>query len=77
MRADRQCLAMNKALAETDLMTIAHLVRFDENHACQKPLAFGQWQKVDKPWKWECPIVFSKHDFMPATAQPIFPIPYK
>ena len=68
---------VNKALGETDIMTIAHRVKFDENHACQKPIAFGQWHKVDQPWKWECPVVFSKHDFVPATADPIFPIPYQ
>ena len=35
-----------------------------------------QWYKTDGPEKWELPIVFSKHDFIPATAEPIFPILY-
>jgi len=68
---------VNAALAKTDLMTIGHRVKFDENHFSRGPLVFGQWQKVDKPWVWECPVVFSKHDFIKATAKPIFPIPYK
>jgi branched-chain amino acid transport system substrate-binding protein len=68
---------VNAALAQTDLMTVRHRVKFDENHFSRGPLVFGQWQKTDKPWVWECPVVFSKHDFIKATANPIFPIPYK
>jgi ABC-type branched-subunit amino acid transport system substrate-binding protein len=67
---------VNAALATTDLMTIRHRVKFDENHFSRGPLVFGQWQKTDQPWVWECPVVFSKHDFIQATADPIFPIPY-
>ena len=37
---------------------------------------YGQWMKVDKPWVWECEIVYSRHDFIPTTAEAIFPIPY-
>ena len=65
------------ALAETDLMTIYHRIKFDENHFTGGPLVFGQWRKTDKPWVWECPVVFSKHDFIKATADPIFPTPYE
>jgi ABC-type branched-subunit amino acid transport system substrate-binding protein len=65
------------ALAQADLMTIMHRVKFDENHFTYEPLAFGQWQKTDKPWVWELPVVFSLQDYMKATAKPIFPIPYK
>ncbi len=64
---------VNKALAETDLNTICHRVKFDENHFNRGPLMFGQWFKTDKPEKWELKIVFSKHDFAPATDEPIFP----
>jgi ABC-type branched-subunit amino acid transport system substrate-binding protein len=67
---------VNAALAQTDLKTVRHRVKFDENHFSRGPLVYGQWQKTDKPWIWECPIVFSKHDFIKATAKPIFPIPY-
>jgi len=66
---------VNAALAQTDLMTIGHRVKFDENHFSRGPLVFGQWQKVNQPWVWECPVVFSKHDFITATASPLFPIP--
>jgi ABC-type branched-subunit amino acid transport system substrate-binding protein len=68
---------VNAALAQTDLMTIMYRVKFDENHFTPEPLAFGQWQKTDKPWVWECPVVFSLLDVIKATAEPIFPIPYK
>jgi branched-chain amino acid transport system substrate-binding protein len=64
------------ALAQTDLITIMHRVKFDANHFTYEPLAFGQWHKTNKPWVWELPVVFSLQDFMKATAKPIFPIPY-
>lgn len=70
--------AVNKALEETDLMTITHRVKFiGETHLSIQPLAFGQWRRTDKPEKWECPIVSSNHDFLPATAEPMFPILYE
>jgi len=69
--------AFNKAIGETDLMTMIHRVKFDEDQYSRYPLIYGQWQKTDKPWVWELPIVLSKHDFLPAQAAPIFPIPYE
>jgi ABC-type branched-subunit amino acid transport system substrate-binding protein len=68
---------VNAALAQTDLLTIRNRVKFDENHFSRGPLMFGQWFKTDKPEKWELKVVFSKHDFVPATGEPIFPKPYK
>jgi branched-chain amino acid transport system substrate-binding protein len=68
---------VNAALAQTDLMTIGHRVKFDENHFSRGPLMFGQWFKTDKPQKWELRVVFSKHDFVPAVDKPIFPRPDK
>jgi branched-chain amino acid transport system substrate-binding protein len=65
------------ALAQTDFIGIQHLVKFDENHFTYEPLAFGQWQKTDKPEGWELPVVMSQLDFIKATAKPLFPIPYK
>jgi len=67
---------VNTALAETDLMTIGGRVLFDENHFSRGPLVYGQWQKTDDG-EWICPVVFSVHDFIEATADPIFPIPYQ
>jgi branched-chain amino acid transport system substrate-binding protein len=68
--------AINAAMAETNLDTINYLVKFDpETHFSWIPLFVGQWQKTDKPWVWECPITFSKHDFLPAQAEFIFPVP--
>jgi hypothetical protein len=57
------------------MMTIIYRVKFDENHFTYEPLAFGQWQKTDKPWVWECPVVFSLLDFIKVAAEPVFPIP--
>ncbi len=68
---------VNQALAQTDLMTIAHRVKFDENHFNRGPIAFGQWFKTDKPQKWELKVVFSKHDFFPVADKAIFPMPYQ
>jgi len=68
---------VNAALATTDLLTIGHRVKFDENHFSRGPLMFGQWFKTDKPQTWELKVVFSKHDFVPETDKPIFPRPYK
>lgn len=68
---------VNTALSQTDLLTIGHRVKFDENQFNHAPLMFGQWFKTDKPEKWELKVVFSKHDFVPATDKPIFPILYK
>lgn len=65
------------ALAATDLMTIGHRVKFDENQFNRTPIVFAQWYKTNTPQQWELKIVFSKHDFIPAGGEPIFPIPYK
>jgi len=68
---------VNKAVGETDLMTLDHLIKFDpETHFSWDPLFYSQWQKTDQPWVWECPVVFSYHDFAPVTTDFLFPIPY-
>jgi len=66
---------VNDALAKTDLMTISYRVRFGENHFSQGPIMLGQWFKLDTPEKFGVKIVYSDHDYVPATAQPIFPMP--
>ncbi len=69
--------AVVKAIGETDMMTMAHRVLFDkETQFSRIPLTYGQWYKTDKPQVWELPIVFSEHDFIKATAEPMFPVPY-
>ena len=68
--------AIVKAISETDMMTIYHRAVFDKDQFSRLPIAFGQWQRTDKPQVWENPIVFSFHDFLPATGEFIFPIPY-
>ena len=67
---------VNAALAQTDMKTIANRVKFDENHFNRGAVMFGQWFKTDTPEKFELRIVHSDHDFAPAVAQPIFPMPY-
>jgi ABC-type branched-subunit amino acid transport system substrate-binding protein len=68
--------AINAAMAQTDLQTINYQVKFDPaTHFSWIPLFVGQWQKTSNPWVWECPITFSRHDFLKATAQFIFPVP--
>jgi branched-chain amino acid transport system substrate-binding protein len=69
--------AILQALAETDFVSMWGRVVFDLNDQFQRiPCQFGQWQKTDNPWVWESPIVFSFNDFMPATADLIFPKPW-
>jgi branched-chain amino acid transport system substrate-binding protein len=69
--------AVNKALGETDLLTMWGRVLFEKDTQFQRvPCQFGQWQKTDEAWGWEAPIVFSYNDFMPATAELIFPKPW-
>jgi len=69
--ADEVCAA----LAETDLDTIRHRVAFDENQFSRGPLVYGQWQWDEEEEDWVCPIVLSKHDFIPETGEVLFPIP--
>ena len=65
---------VNEALASTDLMTIGHRVKFDSNHFNRTPIYFGQWFPTDDEAGWELKVVYSKHDFVPEAAEPIFPI---
>ncbi|MBW1996814.1 MAG: ABC transporter substrate-binding protein [Deltaproteobacteria bacterium] len=67
---------VNQALRKTDLMTIYQRVVLDDENFSRHPVSFGQWIRVDKPWKWDNPVVISNHDFLPATADLLFPIPY-
>jgi len=69
--ADEVCAA----LADTDLMTIRHRVAFDENQFSRGPLVYGQWQWDEGEEDWVCPIVLSKHTFIPETGEELFPIP--
>jgi ABC-type branched-subunit amino acid transport system substrate-binding protein len=63
------------ALADTDLMTIRHRVVFDENQFNRGPLVYGQWQWDEEEEDWVCPIILSKHTFIPTTGEVLFPIP--
>jgi ABC-type branched-subunit amino acid transport system substrate-binding protein len=68
---------INQALKKTDLMTIYHRVVFDEDNFSRNAVAFGQWIQTDKSYVWDNPVVISQHDFLPSTADLLFPIPYK
>lgn len=63
------------ALADTNLMTIRHRVVFDETQFSRGPLVYGQWQWDEEEEDWVCPIVLSKHSFIPETGEVLFPIP--
>jgi branched-chain amino acid transport system substrate-binding protein len=67
---------INAALAQTDLMTVDGRIVFDSDHYSRIPVAFGQWQKTDKPWKWDNNVVYSDNDLLQKNADLIFPIPY-
>ena len=67
---------INQALKETDLMTVYHRIKFDEENFSRVPVGFGQWVKTDKAYQWDNPVIISYHDFLPPTAEMLFPIPY-
>jgi len=57
-------------------MTIGHRVKFDEEwQASRWSLSLTQWQKTDKPWVWEAPVIYSDHEFITVTGETVFPIP--
>ncbi|MBN1547553.1 MAG: ABC transporter substrate-binding protein, partial [Syntrophaceae bacterium] len=66
---------VNKAIGETDMMTIRHRVKYDKFQFCRLPIALGQWFKVKTPGKWEYKCISSPHDFFPVQAKPLFPLP--
>ena len=66
---------INAAFPTLDMPSINSRVKFNKDHFSRIPLFVGQWFKVDKPEKWDLKIVLSKHDFLPAQAAPIFPLP--
>ncbi|MFC1868526.1 ABC transporter substrate-binding protein [Thermodesulfobacteriota bacterium] len=66
---------VNKAVGETDMMTIRHRVKYDQFQFSRMPICFGQWFKTDTPAKWDFKVIFSQHDFYPVQAKPIFPLP--
>ena len=69
--------AVNKALSETDMSSMYGRVVFDPVTQFHRyNVQFGQWQKTDKPWVWESPVVFSFNDSIPKTAEMIFPVPF-
>jgi ABC-type branched-subunit amino acid transport system substrate-binding protein len=71
-------VALNEAMAETELDTVNYLVKFDpDTHFSWIPLFVGQWQSTDEPWVWELEIAYSKHDYLDPTIDFIFPIPYE
>jgi len=59
--------AVNQAIGETDMASIAHRIKFDQEHFNRMPLQFGQWASTDTEWGWELSIVHSAHDFSAAT----------
>jgi branched-chain amino acid transport system substrate-binding protein len=69
--------AVLKALGETDLNTMWGRVVFEKDTQFQRvPCQIGEWVKTDKSYVWEMPITFSYNDFMPPTAELLFPKPW-
>ena len=68
---------VNEALAAIDLMTLGHRVKFDQNQFRRSPFYYEQWQKADTPEGWKMEVIYSRHDFVPEIAKPLFPIPYE
>lgn len=66
---------VNKALAETDLMTVRHRMKYDQFQFSRLPICLGQWFKVNTPAKFEFRCIFSQHEFYPVQSEPIFPLP--
>ena len=66
---------INKAMAATDGVFINEYTKFTDTHDSPTPITFGQWLKTDKPWVWECPVVYSQHPQLKPTSEPIFPLP--
>ena len=64
---------INGALKKTDLMTVYNRVVFDQDNFSRDPVSFGQWVKKGNTWVNE--VVISNHDFLPKTADLLFPIP--
>ena len=67
--------AVNAALAQTDMMTIRGRAKYDQTQFSGFPICLGQWFKVDPPALWDFRVIYSSHDFYPATAEPMFPLP--
>ncbi len=71
-------VAINEAMAETNLETVNYLTKFDpETHFSWIPLFVGQWQKTDADYVWELGITHSEHDFLAPSVDFIFPVPYE
>nr|WP_320132624.1 ABC transporter substrate-binding protein [uncultured Holophaga sp.] len=66
---------VNAALATTDMMSIRHRVKFDENHFSHVPIAFAQWFKTSTPGKYDLKITYSDHSFWHTTGKAVFPMP--
>ena len=69
--------AVLKALGELDTVTMNGRATFEKGTQFWRwPVAWGQWQKTDKPWVWEAPTCFSYNDILVPTSKYIFPMPY-
>jgi len=66
---------VNKAIGETDMMTVRHRMKYDQFQFSRLPICLGQWFKVDTAAKFEFRAIFSQHEFFPVQAEPIFPLP--
>ena len=70
--------AVREALLKTDIkMTMHGRATFEKGTQFWRwPVAWGQWQKTNKPWIWEAPTCFSYNNFLVQTTKYIFPMSY-
>jgi hypothetical protein len=70
--------AVNTAISQTDMKTIAYRCVFDQKmHFNWSPVFIGQWFPTETKEKWALLPVYSNHDFIHTSGKPLFPIPYK
>lgn len=68
--------AINRALGGLNTVSLIGPVKFiPERQSSPCMVVMGQWQKTDKPWIWECPIIHSHFAEIQPTSSPLFPIP--
>ena len=66
---------INTAIGQTNMTAMIGHCEFDANQYCRAAIYYFQWEKTDNPWVWEQRIVVSQHDWIPETAEPIWPLP--
>jgi len=65
---------IRKAIAETDLDTMAGPIKYNDRNYSLTPMCGGQWQR-GKKWPLEMKIIYNKEaPYIPTTGDMIFPL---